>query len=243
MALLGLAATDTPRVTSCPSDETLARFVEGALTGQARETMLAHLNRCASCYHHWMEAAELTRCREIATAVKMERREAWSPSPEHFRELLAQVEAAEAPEAPSRSRWAYWRARLAEYWMELLETPRPVRWALAFQSALVLVLATVLAWQTAPSFPPLYETLSSGEQPVPADQAYLRVMFAEDITEKELRALLTSLGATITQGPSKVGVYTVALAGAPKDLKPALARLRAHPKVRLAEPVSPGPAP
>ena len=156
--------------------------------------------------------------------------------------MLAQVEAAEAREAPSRSRWARLRARLAEYWMELQETPRPVRWALAFQGALVLVLATALVWQTAPSFPPLYETLSHEEESVPADRAYLRAIFAEDITEKELRALLTSLGASIAQGPSKVGVYTVALSPAPKDLKPVLARLRAHPKVRLAEPVSPRPA-
>lgn len=59
MALLGLAATDTPMVMICPSDETLARFIEGALTGQGRETMLAHLNRCASCYRHWLEAASL----------------------------------------------------------------------------------------------------------------------------------------------------------------------------------------
>ncbi|MGH8533384.1 MAG: hypothetical protein ACREV1_11845 [Gammaproteobacteria bacterium] len=59
MALLGLAATDTPMVMSCPSEETLARFVEGGLTGQGRETMLAHLNRCASCYHHWLAAASL----------------------------------------------------------------------------------------------------------------------------------------------------------------------------------------
>jgi hypothetical protein len=59
LALLGLTATDTPMVMSCPSDETLARFIEGALTGQGRETLLAHLNRCASCYHHWLEAASL----------------------------------------------------------------------------------------------------------------------------------------------------------------------------------------
>lgn len=59
MVLLGLAATDTPTVMSCPSEETLARFIEGTLAGQGRETLLAHLNRCASCYHHWLEAASL----------------------------------------------------------------------------------------------------------------------------------------------------------------------------------------
>lgn len=66
LALLGLAATDTPMVMSCPSDETLARFIEGALTGQGQETLLAHLNRCASCYHHWLEAASLLEVGERA---------------------------------------------------------------------------------------------------------------------------------------------------------------------------------
>jgi hypothetical protein len=66
LALLGLAATDTPRVTCCPSDETLARFIEGTLTGQGWETLLAHLNRCTSCYHHWLEAVSLLEVGERA---------------------------------------------------------------------------------------------------------------------------------------------------------------------------------
>lgn len=66
LALLSLAATDTPRVMSCPSEEALARFIEGALTGQGRATLLAHLNRCASCYHHWLEAASLLEAGERA---------------------------------------------------------------------------------------------------------------------------------------------------------------------------------
>jgi hypothetical protein len=55
IALLGLAATEPPAGTSCPGEETLAQFIEGQLTGRAREAMLAHLNRCPSCYYHWLE--------------------------------------------------------------------------------------------------------------------------------------------------------------------------------------------
>jgi len=57
LALLALAATDAPQATSCPSEETLAQFIDGRLSGQARETMLTHLNRCRACYHHWLEVA------------------------------------------------------------------------------------------------------------------------------------------------------------------------------------------
>jgi hypothetical protein len=87
----------------------------------------------------------------------------------------------------------------------------------------------------------LYRTLSSEPKPVSADRVPLRLVFAEDITERELRALLLPLGATIVQGPSPIGVYTVEipLAEATSErLPPMLKRLRAHPKVSLAEPVS-----
>lgn len=57
LALLALAATDAPQATSCPSEETLAQFIDGRLSGQAREAILTHLNRCRACYHHWLEIA------------------------------------------------------------------------------------------------------------------------------------------------------------------------------------------
>lgn len=55
MALLALRATDTPQATDCPSEETLAQFLGGQLGAEAREATLAHLNRCPSCYYHWLE--------------------------------------------------------------------------------------------------------------------------------------------------------------------------------------------
>ena len=41
---------------------------------------------------------------------------------------------------------------------------------------------------------------------------HLQVVFADDITEREIRTLLSSIGATIVAGPSPMAVYTVALA-------------------------------
>ena len=37
----------------------------------------------------------------------------------------------------------------------------------------------------------------------------IRIAFAEDMTERELRALLTSVGGTLVSGPSALGIYTV----------------------------------
>lgn len=36
-------------ITNCPSDETLAAFIDGRLEGEARETVLAHVATCSEC--------------------------------------------------------------------------------------------------------------------------------------------------------------------------------------------------
>lgn len=66
IALLGLMATESEQVGTCPADELLATFIEGRLTGEARQAMLAHLNHCPSCYYHWLEAASYLSAREPA---------------------------------------------------------------------------------------------------------------------------------------------------------------------------------
>lgn len=44
---------------ACPADDQLAAFVENRLSGPARAAMLDHLDRCPSCYRHWLEVADL----------------------------------------------------------------------------------------------------------------------------------------------------------------------------------------
>lgn len=55
VALMGLAASERQGIGSCPSTEQLAAFVDRRLKGQARQRLLAHLDRCPQCYHHWLE--------------------------------------------------------------------------------------------------------------------------------------------------------------------------------------------
>jgi len=58
IALLGIAAHHLKsKPTPCPTDEELAAFISGELNGKQRQAMLAHLNRCSTCYHHWLETA------------------------------------------------------------------------------------------------------------------------------------------------------------------------------------------
>jgi hypothetical protein len=66
LALLSLMEKGTLEVNVCPCDELLAAFIEGKLTGEARQAMLAHLNHCSSCYYHWLEAASYLSALEPA---------------------------------------------------------------------------------------------------------------------------------------------------------------------------------
>jgi len=83
----------------------------------------------------------------------------------------------------------------------------------------------------------------------------VRLAFTHDVREQDLRALLLSLRATILAGPSPQGLYLVQVplawlvprlrgsAETPTATDPMhllLEELRAHPAVRLAEPVTPG---
>jgi hypothetical protein len=75
IARLGLMATESKKIGACPSDEMLATFLEGKLTGEVRQTMLAHLNHCPSCYYHWLEAASYLN--ELEPAAPRTRTAGW----------------------------------------------------------------------------------------------------------------------------------------------------------------------
>jgi hypothetical protein len=150
---------------------------------------------------------------------------------------MERIDRGSASAAPER-----WRIRVRE-WIEKIrlafqETPSLFRWALAAETAAIVLLAAAVIFQgsVAPSF---YRTLSNADSGPELGRVRLQVVFADDITEREIRTVLSSIGATIVAGPTPMAVYTVALVAddreAPERIRETLALLRAHPKVRLAE--------
>jgi anti-sigma factor RsiW len=212
--------------------EILPWYVNGTLEGHEHEFVARHILSCQSC------ADEVVRCQSIATAVRSSEEAAWMPSPEHLARLMERIDRGSASAAPER-----WRIRVRE-WIEKIrlafqETPSLFRWALAAQTAAIVLLAAATIWQASVAPSLLYQTLSdAGSGPEPG-RVHLQVVFADDTTEREIRTLLSGIGATIVAGPSPMAVYTVALAAAdheaPGQTQERLALLRAHPKVRLAE--------
>lgn len=217
--------------------ELLPWYVNGTLESEERAAVEEHVERCPLC------RSELAASEEMAVAV---RRAAELPPPASSRidHLLARLETgAPAPAAAPPSPAAPARAVVPA-------PPRAsaaVRWTIALQAAAILALAVglgaLLARQPAPplapaeaaSAAPAFRTLAS--PPAAADPAQrVRVVFDPAASEDELRRLLLAAGARFAGGPSPAGVYTLELGGEVAAAE-ALATLRAHPRVELAEPV------
>ena len=210
--------------------ELLPWYVNDGLSRQEINEVKTHLQDCPDCQQ------EVARCRELSLTVKTNRSEEWTPSAPHFAKILTNVDAFERHrEKPQRS--SNWIAKWLP-WFDL--TPGPARFALALQGALVVALATTLLVRgLIPGEP--YTTLSNPAVPYVVAGQHVRLVFSDDITEKELRALMLGVEGRFVAGPSSQGVYTVVLPASNSNARTVpqmLAQLRAHPKVRLAEPAN-----
>jgi hypothetical protein len=208
-------------------------YVNRTLSAQETLEVQNHLAECPSC------RAGLIRCRATAEVVRDDDELAWLPTAQQFDALLARVEATERSPVPAL--WNRLWQTLTAAWEPLRRAPRPARWVLAGQSALLLLAGglIVLQFAAAPGAP--YQTLSIPAQPA-SDTVRVNAVFAADFSIGELQRLLLGLEAGIVRGPSGQGVYTLARA-AGSDTAAAqtqlLKGLRAHPKVLLAEPALP----
>jgi hypothetical protein len=205
--------------------------VNGTLEGHERRAIEERLATCSSC------RAELARCHVVAASVLAAPAQAWSPSPADVSRILARASAADDPEPPNTAWWGRRRDQIRRALAALTPAPRVLRWACAVQGALVLLLASLVVWQAAAPAP-VYRTLAQSGDHASEAHLQIQVAFTEDMTERELRALLTSVGGTLVGGPSALGIYTVRIEPSSAGPGVALEKLRAHGKVRLAEPVA-----
>ena len=215
--------------------ELLPWYVNGTLAMLEQRTVEEHLEGCLRCQ------AELETCRRLGEVVRQSEEIAPSLHPAQLARVMARIEAEEKGHGKRG-----WRRGLAaplrsfRSWMGA--SPPFIRGALAAQLLLIVGLAGFLLWRPAAQ-PAVYNTLSDVEAaPHHASGTLVRVVFADDTTEKEVRGLLLSLRGQIVSGPSPLGVYTVEIPSGPDPLDRVLAHLRSRPKVSFAEPVNGGAA-
>lgn len=200
-------------------------YANGTLEDVERRVVEVHLAACARCRE------ELAADRRLGESLRQTPETAPAPHPAQFARLLERLD---SDRTGLRGAWAALRDLLTA-------TPRAVRWTLAVQLGLVLLLGGGLLLLRRPAPPPaVYQTLSdpAPETPAtPAATARLRVVFAPGTSEEEIRDLLLGIRGQITAGPSPLGVYTVDVPAGPDPVADVIAHLRTHRQVSLAEPV------
>ena len=120
---------------------------------------------------------------------------------------------------------------------------RQMPWAAA---AMLMVVTGLLGWvadntdtSTAWLRNAGYSMLNQPREPVAAAHApKVRLVFYDDVTERQLRALLLAVGADVVEGPTPQGVYTLAFAHStsPNAVVEAIRKLRYSGRVIFAEP-------
>lgn len=209
--------------------ELLPWYANGTLNSAEAARVASHVGECPHCRN------ALEQCRLLAVAVKDADENTWTPAAMQFSELMRRVDAAEALRIKPHG----WAARVKAWFGWVHTTPGPARWALGLQGALVLLLGS--AWLLEPLERSGYQTMSSAPPRTAADQSIFKIVFADSITEKELRGLLQSVSAEIIAGPSATGVYTLRMSkqAAVAGVQRAVLTLRAHPQVQLVEELHP----
>lgn len=220
-------------------------YVNESLEGAERREVEEHLAACGICRE------EVRYWRSVSALAREEGDLAVSPQEGLERLRRRRVEARrDAPASrPSGGTGSGWRRRLLAPWWD---TPRPVRWLAAAQLAGLVVLAGILALQppgrgtqalaagSAESRVANFRTLADPSTTAASEAAFVRVVFAEQTREREMRGVLISVGGRIVAGPSPTGVYTVELAPG-DDPRRVLETLRSFRHILFAE-TAPGAA-
>jgi anti-sigma factor RsiW len=213
--------------------ELLPWYVNNTLKDPDRKTVARHISECQMCEE------EAARCRTIADAVRGSEVAAWTPSSERVARMMARIDVQSAA-ANGNGRRFNSRAWFEKIRLILQESPSSVRWTLAAQTAVIVLLAAAIVLQLSAGPSLLYRTLSDPSAGLRRERTHIQVIFADDMTEREIRTLLNDVGAAIVAGPTPIGLYTLAIAAESSEtdgrIQEKLTVLRAHPKVQLAEP-------
>ena len=212
--------------------ELLPWYVKGTLNPEDHVRVNQHLSNCPECQQ------EIVLYRQLNSAdLTISRTPTWKPTPAQFSNILQSIDALESKIGTTavQSNTPGRNPKLSALFKA---TPSPVFWFMSLETialaALVLLVVARLPQQQPGE--QLFKTLSNEHPAVSETLPRLSIVFAENITEREIRALLQAQHAQLVQGPSMLGVYTVELASdRANELQQAIANLRTNPKVKLVE--------
>jgi hypothetical protein len=198
--------------------ELLPWLVNATLRGSEREQLEAHVRDCLVC------RAELRSQRALAAFVR-DRPTLDRSVDQGFDALLARIDAGDVrTQTPRR-----WQTMLRDH-------PTWLAGASAAAAAVLLLAVWIGSGQSELARSVPFTTLT---QPQATAGLLLDVIFAEEVSEAQMRALLREIDATIVAGPSQLGRYTIRVAfdgTAARDANALLALLHEDARVRFAGP-------
>lgn len=187
-------------------------LVNGTLAGEERAAVEAHVRGCVTCRRALREEHGLRAAIRERPIVPLS-------AAQGFEQIAHRLE--RDPPRPRR------RQRMLTF------LPAGAA-AAALLGIVALGLALLLRDLPEQRGPGEYRTSSDS---APAGDVHLDIVFANDITERDMRAVLTEIGAEVVGGPSDIGRYTAKLASpalTEQDVDTLLERLERDSRVRFA---------
>lgn len=194
--------------------QTLPFLVNETLPEYEAQRLRSHLRLCADCRR------ELEQERALARRIAVDPVVEYTPQAS-LAQLTQRIDAAQE----RASGWRRWLRPRADGGRR-----SALVFVLAAQAAALAALALVLSWQSFRQEPAAYRTLASA----PATPgAHLQVVFTDAVTAADMRAILARVRGRIVSGPSRAGVFLVAIEAPGAD---AGAELDAAARVLAGEP-------
>ncbi len=208
----------------------LPLYVNGTLAGAEYQSVKAHLAQCKTCQQ------EIATLQKLEAAIQhQETKTDWQPGPAHLQSIFNKIDASEQTLAQANEKsMSIWQT-VRNGFSAFLEAPAALRWTVVAQSALVVVLSVALVAWIPDASQTNFQTYSSEGLPVNTDNPHIRIVFSETMQLSELSSLLADISATLVEGPSPLGVFTIQLNSDHADLAEILSTLRQNEQVDFAE--------
>ena len=210
--------------------ESLPWYLNGTLEEPERERVERHVQGCVAC------RGELRYLRELAGLLHTAEELPLTPV-QGLSAVMARIDTAESEEITRVGRRS--STRRIPRWIELLHQASPgMRHTVMAQAVAILLLVGIIAWPNAQAPSASHRTLSDVGAPAVGPRANLRLVFAPETPESQIRKILRSVQGEIIAGPTPLGVYTVAVPVSEHPdvtARALLEELRAKPEITFAE--------